>query len=100
MQYFKEVVTADGFTISVDMITADYYIGTTGTRNEFELFLRSLPFKYDIDTEFWESHKIGRYRGNYTIKLSDRNSFYIGIALNGQQSGLSPNFITYSRLVK
>lgn len=83
MQYFNEVITADGLTISVDMITADYYIGNVSTRSDFELFLRSLPFKYNVDTEFWECHKIGRYRGNYTVKLSDRNSFYIGVALNG-----------------
>ena len=83
MHYFKEIVTADGLTLSVDMITADYYISNTTTRNDFELLLRSLPFKYEADTDFWESHKIGRYRGNYTVKLSDKNSFYIGIALNG-----------------
>lgn len=83
MQYFNELMTADGLTISVDMITADYYIGSISTRSDFELFLRSLPFKYNVDTEFWECHKIGRYRGNYTVKLSDGNSFYIGIALNG-----------------
>ena len=45
MQYFNELMTADGLTISVDMITADYYIGSMSTRSDFELFLRSLPFK-------------------------------------------------------
>lgn len=86
LRYKNQIQTADGLTLSVDMITVDYFVRNPRDREVLPIMLDTLPIKYTIEVRMWESFKMGSFRGNYAVKFADGNSFYIGVALNAAKT--------------
>lgn len=86
LTYANPIHTADGLTLSVDMVTADYSVGNPASRDELARILDGLPIRYAVQTTRWETFRIGRFRCNYTIMFRDGSSFYVGLALNAAKT--------------
>ena len=82
IKYFAPIRTGDGLTISVDMLTIDYHVGNPASRDKLAAIMDALPIRYAVHVKSWESFKMGRFRANYTVKLNDGSSFFVGMALN------------------
>lgn len=86
LTYANPIRTADGLILSVDMVTADYSVGNSASRDELVKLLDELPIRYAVQVTRWETFKIGRFRCNYTVMFQDGNSFYVGLALNAAKT--------------
>lgn len=67
---------------SIDNVVLDLYLSNLGDRDQLMKLLEQLPLKYAVDVQHWTSFRIGTYREQFSIKMPDNTSFWIGAALN------------------
>lgn len=86
LEYYNPIHTVDEFTLSIDKMAVDYMMAGPDALAALGRLLESLPIRFAVDTRHWESFKIGSFRENYTIIFQNKNSFWIGVALNSSKT--------------
>lgn len=81
LKYFQPI-RRDNLTLSIDNVVIDYYISRPQNRENFCDLMEVIALQYACNLTHWESFKIGTFRGNFTIKFKDGESFWIGMGLN------------------
>lgn len=85
LHYYNPIRTKDNLTLSIDNVVLDFYISRPDARDRLMLLLDHLPIKYAVDVVYWTSLRIGSFRDQFSIKLQDGNSFWLGVVLNGKK---------------
>ncbi len=67
---------------SIDNVVLDLYLSDRKHRDQLMQLLEQLPLKYAADVQHWASFRIGTYREQFSIRMPDNTSFWIGAALN------------------
>ena len=83
LTYHNPIRTRDNLTLSIDNVVLDLYISRQDARERLLKLLEILPFRYAVETVYWCSVRPGSFRDQFSIKLQDGNSFWLGIVLNG-----------------
>lgn len=79
---YKNPIEKNGMVFSIDNIVVDLYLSNPEHRNQLMKQLEKLPLENVVDVQHWTSFRIGTYREQFSIKMSDGTSFWIGAALN------------------
>lgn len=82
LKYNNPIHEKNGTTLSIDNIVLDLYLSNPHDRDQLMQLLEQLPLKYAADVQHWTSFRIGTYREQFSIKMSNNTSFWIGAALN------------------
>ena len=86
LEYYKPIQNTDGFTLSVDKMAVDYMMAGPDALAALGRLLESLPIRFAVDTRHWTCLKIGSFRENYTVIFQNKNSFWLGVALNSTKT--------------
>lgn len=82
LNYKNPIKTKDKLILSADNIVLDLYLSNQVHREQFMRLLEQLPFQYEVDVEHWTRYHLGTYREQFSVKLRDGQSFWIGAGLN------------------
>lgn len=82
LKYKNPIESKNRFILSIDNIVLDLYLSNQLHREQFMELLEQLPMKYVADVQHWTSFRIGTYREQFSIKMPNNTSFWIGAALN------------------
>ena len=85
LTYHNPIKTKDNLTLSVDNIVLDLYISRPDARDRLMKLLEALPIRYAVEMVYWSSFRPGSFREQFSIKLQDGNSFWLGVVLNGSR---------------
>lgn len=83
LEYYRPFKTIKGYTVSVDKIAVDYMMETPAALNALGRLLEMLSIRHAVETCQWTTYKIGAFRENFTITFQNKNSFWLGVGLNG-----------------
>lgn len=85
LQYYNEIRTDGNLTLSIDNIVLDLYISNPKARDGLMKIMDSLPTMYAVEITHWTSFRPGTFREQFSIKMQDKNSFWLGAVLNGKK---------------
>lgn len=86
LQYNDPIRPQDNLTISIDSIVIDLYISNPNYREELMTYLDKLPIRYAVELVHWNSFRPGSFREQFSLRLQDGNSFWLGVVLNGRKA--------------
>jgi len=72
--------------LSIDNVVLDLYISLPEAREKLMKLLSVLPIQYSCDVVHWQSFRPGTFQEQFSIKLQNGTSFWIGVALNGKKT--------------
>ena len=84
--YYKPIRTEGTLTLSIDNVVLDLYISLPEAREKLMKLLSVLPIQYSCDVVHWQSFRPGTFQEQFSIKLQNGTSFWIGVALNGKKT--------------
>lgn len=86
LSYYRPTLTEENLTLSIDNVVLDLYISLPEAREKLMKLLSVLPIQYACDVIHWQSFRPGTFQEQFSIKLHDNTSFWIGAALNGKKT--------------
>lgn len=82
LKYKNPIESKNRSILSVDNVVIDLYLSNYLHRDQLMKLLDQLPMQYVTDVQHWTSYRLGTYREQFSIRVSDKTSFWVGAALN------------------
>lgn len=82
LKYKNSIESKNRTILSVDNIVIDLYLSNYLHRDQFMKMLDQLPMRNAVEVQHWTNFRIGTYREQFSIRMPDNTSFWVGAALN------------------
>lgn len=87
---YANELTVDNVVYSIDMLIVDFNFLFVDGESLINTFLLHIERNLDLQFDNWISTKFATFRSNFSFKISDDVSFWVGVGFNG--SDLSDTF--------
>lgn len=84
ISYRNNICTKDNLTLSIDNVVLDLYISLPQARDNLMSLMGLLPMEKAVNIVHWCSYRPGTFREQFSIRMQDNTSFWLGVALNGK----------------
>lgn len=81
MIYYYQPLHVNSYTLSIDNIVLDLWISNQDAKDVIEATINSLTDNDAVEIVSWEGNKPGSFRSQYSFKLTDDRSFWLGHGL-------------------
>ena len=78
---YHNPVFQDDLTLSVDNVVLDFELTTPAKRNSLMSLMDVLPIRHEVEVVHWNSFRPGTFKEQFSIRMSDGTSFWVGAAL-------------------
>lgn len=83
MLYYFNPILIDLYTITIDNIVIDFNLISSNTFEQLKKLFENLVQVNGAEIVSWSSFKPGTFQNQFSIRLHDGRSFWVGCALNG-----------------